>query len=56
MNSLGNFTSLFGDRVNTFEHSARYFANNEIFDYEDAKFAQTVVTIRATVSGSIQQY
>jgi hypothetical protein len=52
---LGIFSSLFSNRVNTFERFTRYFANKKI-NYGEAKFVEVVVTIEATVAGSIQQY
>ena len=53
---LGIFSSLFSNRVNTFERFTRYFANKEVINYGEAKFVEVVVTIEATVAGSIQQY
>ena len=52
---LGIFSSLFSNRVNTFERFTRYFANKKI-NYGEAKFVEVVVTIEAIVAGSIQQY
>lgn len=56
MNLLGIFSSLFSNSANTFERFARYFANKEVLNYGEAKFVEMIVTIEATVAGSIQQY
>ena len=56
VNSLGIFSSLFSNRVNTFVRLDRYFTIAERFEYEVAIFVEAVATIEATVAGLIQQY